>query len=71
MDLSKIKNPKDSNVFRMGVIIAHPTPSGSNVYRINYDLLHSTPMGSYQSDEYGFSINMLSLRDNAQQLTNK
>ena len=71
MDIVIIQNPKGSNVYRFNMINERMTPTGSNVYRINYDTIHSTPTGSYQSDEYGFSINMLSLRDNAQQLTNK
>lgn len=87
MDIVIIQNPKGSNVYRFNMInermtptvsnvyrigcAEHTTPTGSNVYRIIYDAIHSTPMGSYQSDEYGFSINMLSLRDSAQQLTNK
>ena len=53
------------------IIKEFSTPMGSNVYRITDTVEHSTPSGSYPFRQYGFSINMLSLRDMYAQAKNK
>ncbi len=63
MDITEKTNPKDSNVYRMNNINKMTTLKGSYIYRKIEGGGRTTPKGSYLFFDFGFSINMLSLRD--------